>query len=419
MPMLKTKEISPKKIFTNPSLYQKVIVNVLTALPYGKMTLTLHTGEVIVIGNQDGSFVANLTIKNPDFYKKGFLYADVGFGESYMDGDWETEDLTKLISWFLYNAEYAAFVSGGKMKQIGLNLFNFLNKAYHYSRDNSITGSKKNIVEHYDLGNKFYKLWLDKSMTYSSAYFASADMSLEEAQFQKYDRLCKLLKLKSTDRVLEIGSGWGDNAIHIAKYYGCKVTSVTISEEQFRMATQRVKEEGLSDKVEIKLMDYRKIEGKYDKIVSIEMLEAVGAKYLKTYFAKCWQVLDKNGLLALQVITCPDSRFDAFKKGVDFIQKHIFPGSLLPSVGGINKAINQTGQLSLIDMKDLGQDYAKTLRLWSENFNACLSEVRSQGFDDKFIRKWNYYLSYCEAAFAMRNINVMQMLYSAPNNLSY
>ena len=244
-------------------------------------------------------------------------------------------------------------------------------------------------------------------------------MSLEEAQFQKYDRLCKLLNLKSTDKVLEIGSGWGGNAIHIAKYYGCKVTSVTISEEQFRMATQRVKEEGLADKIEFKLLDYRKIEGKYDKIVSIEMLEAVGGNYLKTYFAKCWELLDKNGLLALQVITCPDSRFKSLKKGVDFIQKHIFPGSLLPSVGEINKAINATSELTLIDLKDFGQDYAKTLRIWRENFNACLSEVRAQGFDDTFIRKWNYYLCYCEAAFAMRNINVMQVLYSAPNNLSY
>jgi cyclopropane-fatty-acyl-phospholipid synthase len=218
--------------------------------------------------------------------------------------------------------------------------------------------------------------------------------------------------------VLEIGSGWGGNAIYMAKNYGCKVTSVTISEEQLKFARAKVTQEGLSDKINIELLDYRKLEGQFDKIISIEMLEAVGDEFLDVYFKKCHELLKKDGLLALQVITCPDSRYESLRKGVDWIQKHIFPGSLLPSVGRINRAINATGDLSLVDLKEFGLDYAKTLSAWKEQFNKNLSEIKKLGFDEKFIRKWNYYFSYCEAAFAMRNINVMQLVYSRPNNTS-
>jgi len=253
-------------------------------------------------------------------------------------------------------------------------------------------------------------------MTYSAAYFYRDGLSLQEAQLAKYDRLCRQLHLRPTDHVLEIGSGWGGNAIYMAKMYGCRVTSLTISEEQRKLAIKRVEAEGLSNKVNILLKDYREMDGAFDKIVSVEMLEAVGAKYLDVYFKKCHELLKKNGILALQVITSPDSRFDSLRKGVDWIQKHIFPGSLLPSVAAINGAINRTGDLTMVDLKDIGLDYAKTLKLWYDSFNANLSKVKSLGFDDTFIRKWNYYLCYCEAAFAMRNINVMHMVYARPNN---
>ncbi len=376
-------------------------------------------GQVYKIGNGISNIEATINIKNADFFKKGALYGDVGFAEAYMDGDWDTDNITNVIRFFLLNLEYTSFISGSRFKQMGINTFRWLNKIYHSGRANTLTGSKKNIAEHYDLGNNFYKLWLDNSMTYSSAYFTALDMSLEEAQYQKYDRLCRQLHLKSTDKVLEIGSGWGANAIHIAKYYGCSVDTVTISEEQYKYAKEKVAKEGLSHKINVLLKDYRLLEGKYDKIVSIEMLEAVGAKYIKTYFAKCNSLLKKDGLLALQVITCPDSRFEELRKNVDFIQKHIFPGSLLPSVAEINKAINQTGNLSLVDLKDIGTDYAKTLNIWYTNFNNQLEAVKKLGYSEKFIRKWNYYLCYCEAAFQMRNINVMQMVYSTPNYVDY
>jgi cyclopropane-fatty-acyl-phospholipid synthase len=215
---------------------------------------------------------------------------------------------------------------------------------------------------------------------------------------------------------LEIGSGWGGNAIHMAKNYGCKVTSITISEEQQKLATERVKAVGLSDRIQIVLEDYRKMKGQFDRIVSIEMLEAVGAEFYDIYFRQVHNLLKQDGLVALQVITCPDSRFEDLRKGVDWIQKHIFPGSLLPSVAALNKAINNTGDLTLVDMKDLGLHYARTLKTWYDNFGKVTEQLEKLGFDNRFRRKWNYYLCYCEAAFAMRNINVMQMVYSRPNN---
>jgi cyclopropane-fatty-acyl-phospholipid synthase len=241
-------------------------------------------------------------------------------------------------------------------------------------------------------------------------------MTLEQAQMAKYDRLCQQMNLKKEDHVLEIGSGWGGNAIHMAKNYGCYVTSVTISEEQCKLAKERVEQEGLSDKINIVLRDYRYLSGQFDKIVSIEMLEAVGAQFYDLYFKKCHELLKKDGILAIQVITCPDSRFESLRSGVDWIQKHIFPGSLLPSVAAINRAVNNTGDMTLVDLKDMGLDYARTLEMWRIEFNKKINEVKQLGFDDRFIRKWNYYLSYCEGAFAMRNINVMQMVYSRPNN---
>lgn len=307
-------------------------------------------------------------------------------------------------------------MSGGRGKQVLLNLLGHYNRILHKLRPNSLTTSRRNIAEHYDLGNDFYELFLDPTMTYSSALFTSPNQSLEAAQIAKYDSLCRKLKLQPTDHVLEIGSGWGGFSCHAAKNYGCKITTVTISEAQFNYAKARFEREGIADRVEIKLMDYRLITGRFDKIASIEMLEAVGAAYLETYFAKCHEVLKPDGLLGVQMITCPDARYDALRQGVDWIQKHIFPGSLLLSVGRVNQALNQTGDLFLHDFLDLGNSYAKTLKLWRENFNQQLAGIRALGFDEKFIRKWNYYFSYCEAAFAMRNISVVQAVYTRPNN---
>jgi cyclopropane-fatty-acyl-phospholipid synthase len=397
------------------SFYEKVILSMLAKMDKGSLTVTMPSGELVVLGNGNG-VNASITVKNPDFFKRCVLYGDIGFGEAYVDGDWDTSDIVNVIRWFILNIDDAPTVSGSKVQSLALNILKIFNKIYHFKRANSVSGSRKNISEHYDLNNDFFALFLDPTMTYSSAYFKDENMGLQQAQIEKYDRLCKQLNLKPDDHVLEIGSGWGGNAIHIAKNYGCRVTTATISEEQFKMTKERLEKEGLSEKVTVLLQDYRLLEGQFDKIVSIEMLEAVGDKFLDVYFKKCHELLKRDGILAFQVITCPDTRYESLRDGVDWIQKHIFPGSLLPSVAAINRAINNTGDLTMVDLKDIGLHYAKTLKIWREKFNSELSRVTALGFDERFIRKWNYYLSYCEAAFEMRNINVMQMVYARPNN---
>ena len=383
----------------------------------GRLIITLPSGESFSIGDGVG-ISANIEIRNENFFKRCVLFGDIGFGEAYVDGDWETDNISNVIKWFLLNIENAPGISGSNAKTFALNLLKLWNKISHWKNANDLSGSKKNISKHYDLNNDFFASFLDSTMTYSSAYFKEEGLSMQQAQLEKYKRLCEQLKLKSSDHVLEIGSGWGGNAIYMAKNYGCKVTSVTISEEQLKLAQEKVEKENLSDRIKIELLDYRKLEGQFDKIISIEMLEAVGDEFMDVYFKKCHELLKKDGILALQVITCPDSRYQSLRKGVDWIQKHIFPGTLLPSVGRINQAINSTGDLTLIDLKELGLHYAKTLAIWKEQFNKNISEIKKLGFDDKFIRKWNYYFSYCEAAFSMRNINVMQLVYTRPNNIT-
>jgi cyclopropane-fatty-acyl-phospholipid synthase len=307
-------------------------------------------------------------------------------------------------------------MSGSQAKKWLINLLGWQNRVRHLLRPNSLATSRRNISEHYDLGNDFYRLFLDPTMTYSSALFSDRSQTLQAAQIAKYDRLCRQLRLQPGDEVLEIGSGWGGFSLHAAKNYGCRILTVTISDAQFKYARELFQNEQVGDRVDIQLMDYRRLTGKFDKIVSIEMLEAVGDKYLETYFAKCHELLKPEGLLALQMITCPDSRQATLAANVDWIQKHIFPGSLLLSIHRVNEALRRTGDLFLHDLKDLGLSYAETLRRWRIAFNENAAPVRALGFDERFLRKWNYYLSYCEAAFARRNISVVQAIYTRPNN---
>ncbi len=385
----------------------------------GYLTLTMPDGSIRTYGDPAYEQHADVQIRSEQFFRRAVLFGDIGFAESYMDGEWETGDLTALLSWFLLNIEHTPTLSGSKAKRYALNAMQFLNKLFHARRKNSITGSRKNISEHYDLSNDFFRLFLDGTMTYSSAYFLRPDMDLEAAQFAKYESLCQSLKLQPGDHVLEIGTGWGGFAEYAAAHYQCRITTVTISKEQHAYATERMRKAGLADRVEVQLKDYRLIEGTFDKVVSIEMIEAVGAQYLETYFRKIQSVLKPDGVLALQAIICPDSRFESFKKNVDFIQKHIFPGSLLPSIAAINASVNKTGDLFMFGLKDMGRSYVTTLETWRHRFNANVDQIRQMGFDDTFIRKWNYYFAYCEAAFGMRNINVVQMVYTRPNNFKY
>ncbi len=400
------------------SLYEKVCLKSIEQMTEGKLSITLPNGDIYTQGKDNANFEADIHIHQDICFKKIVLFGDIGFGDAYVEGLWDTSNITNFIKWVLLNIKHSPTLSGSNLKnKLGLNLLSAMNKVSHYFRKNSEEGSKKNIVEHYDLGNDFYSLWLDESMTYSSAYFTDENTPLHEAQFEKYDRLCRKLRLSENDHVLEIGTGWGGMAIHMAQQYGCKVTTATISDEQFKLASNRVKEQGLESQVTVVLSDYRKLEGTFDKIVSIEMIEAVGHQFLPVYFKTINRLLKPQGILALQAITCPDSRYNELRKGVDWIQKHIFPGSLLPSVGQINKVLNQTSDLTMMHLEDFGLHYAKTLQLWFNNFNEKLEEVKQMGFSDAFIRKWNYYLCYCEAAFEMRNINVMHLIYARPNNL--
>jgi len=400
------------------SIYEKTIVKVLRALKHGSLTVTLPDGQILFAGEPDSPVRAALQIKSPEFFPRAVLFGDIGFAESYIDGEWETDNLTALLKIFILNIEEIGILSGSKSSYSPLNMLKFVNRIGSLLRKNSRSGSKRNISDHYDLSNDFFSLFLDSGMTYSSAHFSREHESLEEAQREKYDRLCRKLKLQPTDHVLEIGSGWGGFAVHAVKNYGCRVTTITISKEQYDYAKERFQREEVADRVEIRLQDYRDAAGQYDKIVSIEMLEAVGNEYLETYFRKCDEVLKQDGILAIQVITSPDSRYTQFKNGVDFIQKHIFPGSLLPSIAALNRAVNKSGTMHLYNLKEFGLSYARTLAIWKQQFNHKIDQAKMLGFDDRFIRKWNYYLSYCEAGFATRNTNVVQMVYARPNNMS-
>lgn len=383
----------------------------------GRLSMSLPDGHKWTFGSSD-DVEAQINVLDDAFFKRCVLFGDIGFAESYIDGQWKSDDISKVIQWMILNVENHPILMDDKEKKQPVNFFKIINKIYYALRANSIKGSRKNIQEHYDLSNDFFKLFLDPTMTYSAAYYKEHSDNLEAAQINKYKALCKKLKLKPRDKVLEIGSGWGGFAAYAAKTYGCHIDTVTISEEQFKFATERMTTEKLNDKVKVRLIDYRNLKGKFDKIVSIEMIEAVGHKYYKTFFAQCHNLLKKNGILALQMILAPDHRYKSFRKNPDFIQKHIFPGSLLPSIDVLQKNIRKTGTLALFDFEDMTPHYAKTLAEWGSNFNSNLEKVKELGFSSSFIRKWNYYFSYCEAAFYMRNISVAQAVFSRPNNLN-
>ncbi|MFT7032616.1 MAG: cyclopropane-fatty-acyl-phospholipid synthase [Cyclobacteriaceae bacterium] len=405
-----------QEVTSNLTTNDKFVVGFLKRMDKGCVIVQLPDGTSFQTGTDRASICADIKITDPRFFSKIKLYGDVGFGEAYVEGYWETSSITNVISWTLLNFDNVPGLSGSKAGKFLWNSFQFVNRFIHKANSNTKEGSKKNISYHYDLSNEFYRLWLDSSMTYSSAYFDSKEKSLFDAQQNKYQKLAKKLQLAEGDHVLEIGCGWGSMAIFMASNYDVKVTGITISQEQYDYATKKVAEAGLENKINILFEDYRNLKGKFDKIVSIEMIEAVGYKYYKAYFQKVHNLLNPQGIVAIQVITSPDSRFDELKKGIDWIQKHVFPGSLLPSIAILNKSVNGTGDLNLINLEDMGLHYSRTLNQWRKNFNEKLDEVKSLGFNEEFIRKWNYYLSYCEAAFKMRNISVVQMVYAKPNN---
>lgn len=414
---------------SSPSFFQGALLSAFAEMPLGRMHLTLPDGTVREYGQPAAAHAqpiapgveaqAFMHIRRPAFFTRSALYGDIGFAESYIDGDWDTPDLTALLGWFVLNIEHAPTLTGSRRaKSLMLNLLRLGNRLGHLLRANTRVNSQRNISAHYDLSNDFFALWLDPSMMYSGARWAGVE-TLEDAQVAKNDALCRKLHLKPTDHVLEIGTGWGAWSMHAAEKYGCRVTTLTISQQQFDFATRRIAEAGLSHLIEVRLQDYRDLTGQFDKIVSIEMLEAVGHEFLGRYAAVCDRVLKRDGLIALQFITCADTRYAELRSGVDFIQKHIFPGSLLLSVNRLNRLFSEKGNFILHHFEDLGRDYARTLQVWRQTFQAKLDQVTSLGFDERFIRKWSYYLAYCEVGFAMRNISVVQTVHTRPNNLSF
>lgn len=397
------------------AIFQTLLLKTLSRLSRGSLELRLPSGKIHRFGGLGKDLNVRLDVVDDAFFRRSVLGGPIGFAESYMAGEWTTPDLTRLLAWFILNGDDALETPERRTRGWLLNVYN---RWLHQKRHNSVASSRRNIGDHYDLSNEFFQLWLDPTMTYSSAYFDPPTLSLEEAQIEKYDQLCRKLQLKPSDHVLEIGSGWGGFSLHAARKYDCRITTVTISEQQYREASARIAAAGLQDRIDIRMEDYRHIRGTFDKIVSIEMLEAVGDAYVDGYFAKCQELLKPRGLLGLQAILCPDQQYPILRDGVDFIQKHIFPGSLLMSVGRIGEAMRHGTGFTMLDYDDMGPHYAKTLKIWRDNFEAKLHAVRALGFDETFIRKWRYYLCYCEAAFATRHITVAQLIYTRPDNIA-
>ena len=361
-------------------------------------------------GEYNGEPVAaTIEVKHPGFYSRILQGGSIAAGEAYMDGWWDSPDLTALMKLMALNMRAL-----DKLEEQGSWLTKLLYKFSHWSNRNSQENSRKNIHAHYDLGNNLYEAFLDTNMLYSSALYNEADDSLEQAQINKMDRLCQQLELKASDHVIEIGTGWGAMAIYMADQYGCQVTTTTISEEQHAYAEQKIKERGLEDKVTLLKEDYRNLTGTYDKLVSIEMIEAVGKQFLPSYIKKCESLLKSGGLMAIQAITIADQRYDYYSNNVDFIQKYIFPGGFLPSVTSLTQATTKYSDLVTRDLFDIGLDYAQTLNEWHHRFNQAESEVRSFGYDDRFVRMWRYYLSYCEGGFLARTISAVHMTFQRP-----
>jgi cyclopropane-fatty-acyl-phospholipid synthase len=391
----------------------------------GRMEIVMPEGPAVRFGSGAERLplgiapAARIRVGREAFFRKCLLYGDIGFAESYMDGDWSSPDLVAVVAWFILNIENAPTLTGsGGARGRALNVLRLANRLGHALRTGSRSGARRNIRDHYDLSNDFFALFLDPSMMYSAARWSRPSMTLEQAQAEKNELLCRQLGLTGNDHVLEIGSGWGGWAVHAARNHGCRVTTVTLSKRQHDYAVARVAREGLSGRVTVRHQDFREISGTYDKAVSIEMIEALGHRHLADFCRVVGGALKPDGLLAMQFITCPDSRYEELRRGVDFIQKHVFPGSLLLSLNRVNDLLSREAGMVIRGTLDMGPDYALTLRRWAEAFEERLREVRALGFDERFIRKWRYYLAYCEAAFGMRNISVVQTLHARPNNLS-
>jgi cyclopropane-fatty-acyl-phospholipid synthase len=381
----------------------------LRGMEWGLVTLRDPAGEVhLGRGGVDAPRV-RVEVLDPSFWADVALGGSVGAGESYVAGRWRCDDLPGLVRILVRNRSVLDGMERG-LARLAAPLL----KLAHRLRDNSRDGSRRNIAGHYDLGNDLYALFLDPTMMYSCAVFEHEGQDLHAAQLAKLERICRKLDLRPEDHLLEIGTGWGAMAVHAATRYGCRVTTTTISREQHALAVERVRAAGVADRVTVLLEDYRELAGRYDKLVSIEMIEAVGERHLDTYFRRCSELLEPHGAMLLQVITMQDQFYDQMRRNVDFIQRHVFPGSHLPSVGAIAERVARCTDMRIAHLEDITAHYVTTLRLWRERFLGRLDEVQALGFGEEFSRLWEFYLAYCEGGFAERSIGDVQILLTKP-----
>jgi cyclopropane-fatty-acyl-phospholipid synthase len=387
-------------------LARRALESRLAGLAWGRVVIRdAHAA----LGFGGGAPEATLRVHDPAFYLSVATRGSVGAGESYVRGEWSCDDLVSLVRILVRNREQLEGLEGG-LARAGAALLRW----YHARRDNTRTGSRSNISAHYDLGNGFYRLWLDETMMYSCAIFPRAGMSLHEAQQARLESICRKLDLQPGQHLLEIGTGWGGMAEYAAREHGCRVTTTTISREQHAFARERIARAGLAGRVEVLCEDYRDLAGRYDKLVSIEMVEAVGERWFDAYFRKCSELLEPHGAMLLQSITIRDQHYEQALRSVDFIQRYVFPGACIPSVAALTQRVARCTDMTLLHLEDIGAHYATTLREWRRRFHARLPEVRALGFDDEFVRLWEFYLCYCEGGFEERALGDVQLLLTKP-----
>jgi len=395
---------------TKPQVARELILRLFRNIRVG--TLTIHDGEdVFALGNDTRPEAphAHITVHDSRAYWRVLTGGSIASGEAYIDGDWSSRDLTEVTRLFSANMETLMAMKEGQswVMQLGL-------KVAHLGRRNTMLGSRKNISAHYDLGNEFFALFLDPTMMYSSAVYPSEEATLHTAATHKLELICQSLELKPDDELIEIGTGWGGMAIYAAENYGCKVTTTTISREQYEHTLAEVEARGLKDRITVLCEDYRKLQGSFDKLVSIEMIEAVGHEFYESYFRCVSHLLKPTGTAVIQAITIPDQRYDLARHSVDYIKRYIFPGGCLPSLKVISENLATHTDLQMTQLRDITQDYARTLEAWHHSFLGQLDKVREMGFDDRFIRMWRFYLSYCEGGFRERIIGTFQITMVKP-----
>ncbi len=392
---------------TLPQRYaREAVFRMLDQLRDGSITLSDADCSRTFGGSASATGATNLHVHDLRFYPMAVFGGDISIAEAYLRGYWDCPDLVALMRMFARNLPVLS-----NMERRGTRWLRPLRRAWNWFQRNNRTGSRRNIAAHYDLSNRFFSLFLDSTMTYSSGIFETPEATLEDSSIAKYERICRKLELTESDHLVEVGCGWGGFAEYAAREYGCRVTATTISAEQYAYAEQRIRDADLCDRVTLCREDYRDLTGSFDALVSIEMIEAVGEKYLDTYFGKCCQLLKPGGKMVLQTITIPDHRYDQYCRSVDFIQRYVFPGGFLPSFSAIGQSLGRATDFRLNHQEDFGRDYATTLACWRENFWNHIESVRQLGFDERFVRMWHYYLCYCEAGFRERQIGVSQFVF--------